>query len=111
MEFDNKLKAKPFRFDRKGAGPMSKKVFSDMEAQMDQGKSLEESMEATAPKPKGSFFLNGQHIAAANYNPKGFYEFYDVNGRKVADIQSEKLSLSKDPVKSFFQLADMFGDE
>lgn len=50
MEFDNKLKPKPFRFDRKGAGSMSKKVFSDMEAQMDQGKSFDEALEATAPK-------------------------------------------------------------
>jgi hypothetical protein len=58
MEFNNKLKPKKtvntknsqFRFNRKGAGVMSRKLFSQLEKEMDTGKNIDEALEIVVNK-------------------------------------------------------------
>lgn len=56
------------------------------------------------------FTINGVLIVASNYNPKGFYEFYDIKGRLAVTITSKRLRLPKDNSKAWNRLAVLFSD-
>ena len=62
------------------------------------------------PKKYG-FYADGKQIAAANYNSKGFYDLFDIQGRLVKQIPSQQLKLPKENSKSWDKLIELFGDK